>query len=97
MRTRLELREQDEEFRILTDAYAVFYEGLGVLLKEKYLDPRLIALTWGSASRIYYENVLSQIVPDLVEKYGVKRIYSESVYACKEIIKYMKEHPELDT
>ena len=93
----LEKRESDPKFKLLMDSSIGFYETLGVLVKEGYLSIRLIVLTWAGATRLFYENILEPIIEELRVHWDYPRVYSETVYVCKELIKYMNEHPELKT
>jgi hypothetical protein len=75
---------------------AYFLEGLGVLVKERLLSMRLVALTWAGTSRMFWDK-LSPIIDEWREEIGYPRLWSETEYLCKELIKYMDEHPELKT
>jgi biotin synthase-related radical SAM superfamily protein len=37
----------DERFKEVVDALGNFYEGVGVIVKEGFMDIRLVALMWG--------------------------------------------------
>jgi hypothetical protein len=91
-----ELVESDEKFSRVYRAYGSFYEGLGVLVKEGLLNVRLVALMWGGPTRMFWE----KIAPILAE-YRVyiryPRLWSETEYVCREVLRYMEEHPELKT
>jgi hypothetical protein len=90
------LKESDADFNKVFKAYAIFYEALGVLVKEGLLDVRFIALMWGGTTRMYWEKIVP-IIEDLRDYYNYPRNLSETEYVCKEVIKYMKDHPELQT
>ena len=93
----LHKRESDPKFKLLTDSLFGFYEALGVLVKEGYLSIRLVALMWAGTTRIFYENIVVPMIEEGKIHWGYPRLYSETVYVCKELIKYMEEHPELKT
>ena len=70
--------------------------NVGVLVKEGMLDIRLIALNWAGASRMVWEK-LEPILPQLRKQFNYPRMWSETEYLFRELIKYMEEHPELAT
>jgi hypothetical protein len=73
-----------------------FYEGIGVMVKEGFLSMRLVALSWAGAIRVFWEK-FEPIMDDLCEYYDYPRLWSETIYLCRELMKYMDEHPELKT
>ena len=93
----LEKNQSDENFKEVLDALFGFYEGLGVIVKEGYMDIRLVALMWAGLTRRFYENIVDPIIDGVIEYWNSPRAWSETVYVCKELIKYMDEHPELKT
>lgn len=92
-----EKSKSDENFRLVTQAFFAFYEGLGVLVKEGYLSLRLIVLMWAGSTRKFYENIVLPIIEEGKVYWDYPRLWSETVYVCKEVLKYMEEHPELRT
>jgi hypothetical protein len=92
----LKLMETDELFQKTWMAYGSFYEGLGVIVKEGLLNVRWVALMWGGATTRYW-SLLEPVLKGLREYYDYPRMASEAEYVCKEVIKYMDEHPELKT
>ncbi len=93
----LQKRESDPKFKLLMDSSFGFYEALGVLVKEGYLSIRLIALMWAGSTRMFYENIVEPIIEEGIVYWSYPRLWSETVYVCKELIKYMDEHPALKT
>jgi len=93
----LEKNKSDEEFRKAVNALFGFYEGLGVIVKKGYMDIELVALMWAGTTRMFYENIVEPIVEGGIKYYDYPRWQSETIYVCKELIKYMEEHPELKT
>jgi hypothetical protein len=89
----LELQENDENFRKVIEVRATFFEGIGVLVKEGLLDIRYVALMWATPTKMFWENI-EPVIEDL--RNGLPRLWSESEYLCKELIKYMEKHPELN-
>jgi hypothetical protein len=53
-------------------------------------------LMWGGATRMFWD-MLEPILPDLAKHWNYPRLWSESAYLCRELVKYMDEHPELAT
>ena len=87
----------DADFAQVMDSMFSFYETLGVFVKQDYVSIHLVALMWAGMTRTFYENVVSQILEDLKIHFGLPRLWSETDYVCKELIKYIDEHPELAT
>jgi len=52
---------------------------------------------WAGVTRTYWENVLEDTIDDLRVLWRYPRLLSETEYVCRELIKYMDEHPELKT
>ena len=92
-----ERTDKDPQFRKALNELRDFYEGLGVIVKEGYLSIRLVALMWAGTTRAFCENIVEPVIEDLQEQSGYPRAWSETGYLCKELIKYMDEHPELKT
>jgi hypothetical protein len=86
----------DEEFKGTMDALFGFYEGLGVIVKEGYMSIRHVALMWAGVTRRFYVNIVEQMIDGAIEYWNAPRVWSETVYLCKELIKYLEEHPELN-
>jgi len=93
----LEKYQSDENFKLAMDRFLPFYEGLGVMVKEGYLSIRLVALMWAGVTRMFYEYILEPIVEEGREQTKYPRLWSETEWLCKKLIRYMEEHPELKT
>jgi hypothetical protein len=89
------LLKQDENARA-TQRVGSFYEGLGVLVKEKFVDIRLVALLMTIMTRTWWEKY-KPIVEEGRRQMGYPRWMSESEYLYNELMKYIEEHPELKT
>ncbi len=74
----------------------MFYEGLGVLVKENYVPIRLIALLMTGMTRDFWERHILMI-DEARERLNYPRFLSESEYLYDELMKYVEEHPELKT
>ena len=73
-----------------------FYEGVGVMVKEKMLDIHIIAVMMSAMTRILWEK-LESFVYKHRETADIPRWLSEYEYLYNELMKYHKEHPELKT
>jgi len=89
--------ESDANYSKVFHSLSSWYEGLGVLVKANYLDIRLVALMWTGVTRMYWENLLEPVIYDLRELRRLPRLWSEAEYVCKEVMRYIEEHPELKT
>jgi hypothetical protein len=92
----LHLWENDDTFFKAIRAMTRFCEALGVLVKENLLDIRYVALMWAGPTRMFWE-MFEPILPSLAEHWNYPRLWSETAYLCRELIKYMEQHPELAT
>jgi hypothetical protein len=92
----LDLYHSDPTINKVMRGYGRFYENLGVLVKEELIEVRLVALMWGGPTRMYWD-VLEPILDDWRVAFNYPRLWSETEYICKEVLKYMDEHPELKT
>jgi hypothetical protein len=93
----MDLYTNDPEFRRVSDVVGWFYEGLGVLVREGILDIRWIALLICGPTRWYWEKYMPIVEEGRSTLAGNKRWWSESEYLYTELMKYLKEHPELDS
>jgi len=87
---------EDTEFN---DAYwntTMFYEGVGVLVREGLLPIRMVALLMCGATRSYWEKV-QPVIEEARRATGFRRWYDGCEYLYDELMKYIMEHPELDT
>ena len=100
----MEWNDFDEYLRVYEDpeknrnlwVIGMFYEGLGVLVKNNLVPMRLIAETITGMTRMYWEKFVP-IVDDGRREFNLPRWYSESEYLYNELMKYIEEHPELKT
>jgi hypothetical protein len=71
-------------------------EGIGLLIREDLVNIRLVAIFMAGSTRMLWETFR-----DIVYKERGRREYrrfaSEWEYTYNELMKYMKEHPELQT
>jgi len=85
-------KEFVEPFTIL----AMYFEGLGVLVREGYLPIRLVALLLAGMTRSFWEKLMP--VKDKVRvETGYVRWMSETEYLYNELLRYIGEHSELST
>lgn len=87
---------KNAEFREAFNVVGVYYEGLGVLVREGLLDVRMVALLICGMTRMYWEK-LSPIVEEGRMVTGYSRFASESEYLYNSLMTYLDEHPELRT
>ena len=90
------LMNSDQEFAEANSSLGSFYEGLGVLVREGLIDIRYVALLICGVTRAWFEKYLPILV-DGRRITGMTRWMSESEYLYHELIRYLGEHPELDT
>jgi hypothetical protein len=73
-----------------------FFEGIGVLIRQKLVDVRLVALLMAGATRRYWEK-LGPVVLKLRKEIDYPRCGSETEYLYTVMMEYMEKHPELKT
>ena len=88
---------EDENVRRSLSRVGMFYEGLGVLVKEGYVSIRLVALLMTGMTRRWWERIYKAWIEDGREKGNFKRWMSEAEYLYNDLMKYLEEHPELKT
>ena len=87
---------QKDEFQEAFTILGMYWEGIGVLVKEKFLDIRLVALMLCGNTRFFWEK-LKPFVDEARVDLGYERWMSETEYLYDELLKYLGEHPELST
>ena len=87
---------QDKEFRDASNLTQMYFEGLGVLVKEGLLDIRWVALLMCGMTRHYVEKHLGMLEEGR-KAVGHPRWFSEAEYLYGELMRYLGEHPELQT
>jgi hypothetical protein len=90
------VRENEKDKQAIARA-GWFYEGVGVLVKEGYVDIRLVALLMTAMIRGWWERIYKSWIEEGREKIKTKRWMSEAEYLYNELMKYINEHPELRT
>jgi len=88
-------QERDEN-NVSFVTVGTFYEGLGVLVREELINIRLISLFMGGEIRRFWERLVP-IVDGVREIMDYPRLWSETEYLYNELIRYMKEHPDVAT
>ena len=84
----------DHETNKLIRYWGGFIEGIGVLVRENYLDIKVIAGLMGGMVKTSWENQAPYIM-EMREKYNSPRGYIEWEYLYDALMKYAEEHPEL--
>jgi len=90
------LSPADPEFVDAFSHVAMFYEGLGVFVKERLIDIRLVALTMTNMTRSTWEKIVP-FIEEHRKKTSFPRFLSEFEYLYDELMRYVEEHPELKT
>ena len=92
----IDLITNDSEWAKVNDIWLQLLEGLGVIVKAGFLDIKMVALMWAGLIRSTWDK-MEPIMEDFKRITNFPRLYSEAEYLCKELIKYMESHPELQT
>ena len=87
---------QNKEFANASMILGMYWEGLGVLVKEGFLPIRLVALLITGMTRAFWEK-LKPINEEARVDLGFERWMSETEYLYDELLRYLEEHPELST
>jgi hypothetical protein len=90
------IQENDKEFNEAVSELSMIYEGLGVLVREGLLPVRMVALLICGMTRAYWEKYIP-IYDDGVKALGFSRWLSETKFLYEVLLKYLGEHPELDS
>ena len=91
------IMNSDDDYKRILSEVAGFYEGLGVLVKAGYLSIHPVALMWTGVTTLFWTNILEPTVEDWRAEYNSRRLWSEAEYLCRELLRYVEEHPELKT
>ena len=87
---------QKKEVRDAFTILGLYWEGLGVLVREGYLDIRLVALLICGMTRFFWEKIMP-VKDDARVEMGFVRWMSETEYLYGELMRYLSEYPELST
>jgi len=82
------------EGRLTIGTLGTYYEGLGVLVREKLLDIRVVALLM-TGNILNFWNKLKPLISEAREIAWGPRLFSETEYLYNELMKYLEKHPEL--
>ena len=86
---------RDKEFREAENSLGLFYEGVGVLVKEGLLNIRMVAMLMCGLTSAYWEKHIP-IIEEARKHFGL-RFFSETEYLYNELKKYVESHPELES
>ena len=75
--------------------FSDLYEGLGVLVREGFVDIRFIALLMSGGVKRYWETY-KPVFHDFRDTWGWPRAGIEVEYLYTQIMEYAREHPELE-
>ena len=101
---RLEITSFDEFVKMLANhetmkilrRYMGWLEGIGVLVRENYLDIKVIArLMFSNVTRDW--EAVAPYIRQYREEQHYPRAFIEFEYLYKQLIKYKEEHPEIAT
>jgi len=91
-----ELYSSDKEFYEAWWVTSMFFEGLGLLVREGLMPIRIVECLVGGMARSYCEKMLL-IIDDARKGLGFTRFCDNSMFLYDELMRYFREHPELDT
>ena len=99
---RLELNSLEDYLKIWADhekvkilrRYWSWVEGIGVLVRENYLDIKVIAGLMSGIIKQGWEKKAPYVL-EMREAHSFPRLYIEWEYLYNELMKYAEEHPEL--
>ncbi len=75
--------------RVLT-----FYSGIGVVLREGFINIRPVVFLIGAPARYTWEKLMP-VVEGVRRHYGSRQVWTQTEYLYNRIIRYLEEHPEL--
>ncbi len=84
----------DPETKKIMTVWALYLEGIGVLVRENLLDIKFIAQLFGGGVKSDWEKV-APYINEFREKYKAPRSMTEVEYLYDELMNYAEEHPEL--
>ena len=73
----------------------MFFEGIGLLVREDQINIRLFAQLMTGMTRSWWERLYKAILEEGRERRNFNRWMSESEYLYNELMKYHEENPEL--
>ena len=71
-----------------------YFEGIGVLVKEEYVNIRLIALMSTGVTKMFWEK-MSPFVLEARVKLDIPVFMSETEYLYQELTRYLSENPNI--
>jgi hypothetical protein len=92
----IDLWMNDETFRNSFGVVATFFEGMGTLVREGFLDIRSVAIMMTPQIRGFWEKLGPFAEEDRVAT-GNRRNMENSEFLYNALMKFMKENPEYDT
>ncbi|MHA1543173.1 MAG: DUF4760 domain-containing protein, partial [Candidatus Hodarchaeales archaeon] len=87
---------RNPEGRKTLGTLGAWYEGLGVLVKENLLDIRVVALLLTQLVIQFWDKLIP-VIDEVREARMGPRFWIETEYLYNQLIKYIKEHPEIQT
>ena len=83
-----------EKYTAYVSPLTIYFEGLGVLIKEGHLDIRYVALLISGVTRMFWEKI-GPFVLEAREKFGNPAYMSETEYLYIKLIQYLEENPNI--
>ena len=87
---------EDPEFKRKMMILGLYWEGLGVLVRENLVPIHLIAKFITNMTRTFWEKQ-EQMTLEYRVRFNVPRGFGEVEYLYNELLKYLEEHPEFAT
>jgi hypothetical protein len=85
---------KDKEKSMAFGMFAVYYEGIGVLVKENLIDIRLVALLL-SGNISWFWDTYGEAIKDSRREFNWPRFFIEIEYLYDRIVEYAERNPEL--
>lgn len=86
---------EDEEVTKASTKVAMFFEGVGLLVRENQINIALFAQLMTGMTRGWWEKIYKTILEEGRERRNFNRWMSESEYLYIELLKYHEENPKL--
>jgi hypothetical protein len=87
------MRDNVDEYQAW-NMYGTFYEGLGVLVRENFIDVRLVAELM-SGMIVQFWSRYREVILDCRQVWDWPRFLVEVEYLADAVVRYGREHPEL--
>ena len=89
----IKMRSNEAQYKAFY-TYATFFEGIGVLVRERLVDVRLVSMLMSGMITRWWNNYENHVILVRKER-NFPRYMVEVEYLVKRILDYGREHPEL--